>query len=135
MRKRRLSAALRLPELQRDSRFLTAADLATRSLRTIARRAEFLVRDGVYRPALAELVAQLGTGMRLIGEEADDPQVGGAARSLLTDVARRLDPSLIVPDGHVTDQALVLMLRPLAIDLLVGTGMPIDEARGLLPVV
>lgn len=125
----------RLPELQRDSRFLTAADLATRSLRTIARRAEFLVRDGVHRPALAELVAQLGTGMRLIGEEADDPQVGGAARSLLTDVARRLDPSLIVPDGHVTDQALVLMLRPLAIDLLVGTGMPIDQARGLLPVV
>ena len=125
----------RLPELHRDSRVLTAADLATRHLRTLARRAEFLVRDGVHRPALAELVAQIATGMRLIGDEADDPQVGGAARALLTDVTRHLGPSAIVPDGHVTDQAIVLMLRPLAVDLLVGTGMPIDEARALLPVV
>ncbi len=123
----------RLPELQRDERFLAAADLASRHMRTLARRAEFLVRDGVRRPALAEVVAQLGTGMRLIGEEAEDPQVGGTARSLLTDVARRLAPSTIVPDGHVTDVAIVLMLRPLAVDLLVGTGMPIEEARALLP--
>ncbi|MGV8896199.1 MAG: FUSC family protein [Rhodoglobus sp.] len=123
----------RLPELHRDVRFLAAADLAARHMRTLARRTEFLVRDGVRRPALAETVEQLGTGMRLIGEEADDPQVGGTARSLLTDVARRLTPSGIVPDGHVTDLAIVLMLRPLAVDLLVGTGMPIDEARALLP--
>ncbi len=123
----------RLPELHRDERFLTAADLAARHLRTLARRSEFLVRDGVKRPALAEVVAQLATGLRLIGAEADDPQVGGAARSLLTDVTRRLDPSGIVPDAHVTDLAIVLMLRPLAVDLLVGTGMPIAEARALLP--
>ena len=125
----------RMPELKRDSRFLAAADLATRHLRTLARRSEFLVRDGVHRPALAETVAQLATGLRLIGQEADDPQVGGTARSVLTDVARRLKPDSIVPGGHVTDQAIVLMLRPLAVDLLVGTGMPIDEARALLPVV
>lgn len=123
----------RLPELHRDVRFLAAAELASRHLRTLARRAEFLVRDGVKRPALAEIVARLATGLRLIGEEADDPQVSGAARSLLTDAARQLDPSIIVPDGHVTDQAMVLMLRPLAVDLLVGTGMPIEEARALLP--
>lgn len=123
----------RLPELHRDVRFLGAAELASRHLRTLARRSEFLVRDGVKRPALAEVVARLATGLRLIGEEADDPQVSGAARSLLTDVARQLDPFVIVPDGHVTDQAMVLMLRPLAVDLLVGTGMPIDEARALLP--
>ena len=123
----------RLPELHRDVRFLAAADLATRHLRTLARRSEFLVRDGVKRPALAGIVEQLATGLRLIGAEADDPQLGGAARSLLTDVARSLDPSTVVPDAHVTDVAIVLMLRPLAVDLLVGTGMPIEEARALLP--
>lgn len=125
----------RLPELRRDERFLAAADLATRHLRTFARRAEFLVRDGVARPALAEIVEQVATGMRLIGEEADDPQVGGSARSLLTDVARRLHPSGIIPGAKVTDQAIMLMLRPLVVDLLVGTGMPIEEARALLPTV
>ncbi len=123
----------RLPDLHRDARVLAAADLTTRHLRTVARRVEFLVRDGVPRPALAELVAQIATGIRLLGEELDDPQIAGAARSLLTDLARRLHPEGVVPDAHVTDAAVVLMLRPLTVDLLVGTGMPIDDARALLP--
>jgi uncharacterized membrane protein YgaE (UPF0421/DUF939 family) len=123
----------RLPVLERDARVLAAADLATRHLRTVARRVEFLVRDGAPRPALAELVVQFRTGLRLLGEELDDPQLAGAARSLLADLSRRLDPATVLPGAHVTDAALVLMLRPLAVDLLVGTGLPIDEARALLP--
>ncbi|MCW2917212.1 MAG: hypothetical protein JWN52_5280, partial [Actinomycetia bacterium] len=35
----------------------------------------------------------------------------------------------------VTDAIVVHLLRPLVVDLLVASGMPIDEARGLLPVV
>lgn len=123
----------RLPELHRDARALTAADLAARHLRSVARRVEFLVRDGVPRPALAELISQFATGIRYLGDELGDPQLAGVARSVLADLARRLDPAGVVPDAHVTDAALVLMLRPLAVDLLVGTGMPIDEARELLP--
>jgi len=123
----------RLPLLHRDERVLTAADLATRHLRTIARRVEFLVRDGVARPALAELVRQIGTSIRLLGDELDDAQVAGASRSLLSDLARRLDPATVVPDAQLTDAALLLLMRPLAVDVLVGTGVPIDEARALLP--
>ncbi len=123
----------RLPELARNERVLVAADLTTRHLRTVARRVEFLVRDGEPRPALAEVLTQLRTGIGLLGDELADPQVAGAARSLLTDVARRLDPATVVPHGQLSDAALVLMLRPLAVDLLAGTGMPIDEARELLP--
>jgi uncharacterized membrane protein YgaE (UPF0421/DUF939 family) len=130
----RLSPFLRsrLPDLQRGSRALAAADLATRHLRTIARRVEFLVRDGVRRPALAELVAQFRTSIALLGAELDDPMQVGAARSVLSDVARRLAPAADTP---MADAAILLMLRPLAVDLLVGTGLPIDEARALLPVV
>jgi len=123
----------RLPELQRDERVLEAADLTTRHLRTIARRVEFLVMDGVKRPALAELVVQLATGIRMLGEELDDPQLAGASRSIVSDVARRLDPATIVPDAHVTDASLVLLLRPLTVDLLVGSGLSLPEARALLP--
>ncbi|MEP6482661.1 MAG: FUSC family protein [Rhodoglobus sp.] len=125
----------RLPELERSSRALVAADLTTRHLRSIARRIEFLVRDGVRRPALAGLLTQFGTAIALLGDELDDPQVVGAARSLLADLTRRLDPGEVIPDAQLTDAALLLLLRPLAVDLLVGTGMPIDEARALLPVV
>ena len=123
----------RLPELQRDARVLPSADLTTRHLRTIARRVEFLVRDGVPRPALAELISQFGTAIELLNQELDDPQLAGAARSILADLTRRLDPAAVVPSATVTDAALVLMLRPFAVDLLVGTGLPIDDARALLP--
>jgi uncharacterized membrane protein YgaE (UPF0421/DUF939 family) len=119
----------RLPDLQRDVRVLAAADLSARHLRTIARRAEFLVRDGVTRPALGELVSQLAVGIRLLGEELDDPQLAGQARSVIGDVARRLDPAIVMQDAPLSDAAVVLMLRPLAVDLLVGTGVPIDDAR------
>jgi hypothetical protein len=52
---------------------------------------------------------------------------------VLADVARRLDPAQVLPGGGVADAAVLLQLRPLLVDLLVGTGMPVDEARALLP--
>ncbi len=131
----RLSPFLRprLPDLQRSSRVLVAADLTTRHLRTIARRVEFLVRDGVRRPALAELVGEFRTAIQLLADELDDPQLVGAARSLLSALVRRLTPEGVLRDSPVADSAVVLLLRPLTVDLLVGTGMPIEEARALLP--
>lgn len=125
----------RLPELQRDARVLAAADLSARHLRTLARRVEFLVRDGERRPALADLVQQVQTSLVLLGRELDDLQLAGQARSVLSDVARRLDPAVIDPDAGVTDAAIVLMLRPLVVDLLVGGGMSAEDARELLPTI
>ena len=123
----------RVPELRRDARGLTAGDLSSRHLRTLARRVEFLVRDGQKRPALAGIVHDIQTALALLGRELDDLQLAGQARSLLSDLARRLDPAVVVPDGGVTDAAIVLMIRPLVVDLLVGTGMEPDAARALLP--
>lgn len=131
----RISPFLRrfLPELQRHSRVLEAGDLAARHLRSIARRAEFLVRDGAERPAIAGVLGELATAVQLLGGELDDPQLTGAARSLLADLAKRLDPADMIPDAGVADQAVLLMARPLVVDLLVGTGMPLEYARALLP--
>ena len=131
----RISPVLRrrLPELRRDSRVLTAGDLSARHLRTLARRVEFLVRDGEKRPALGGIMHDVQTAITLLGQELDDLQVAGQARSLLSDLARRLDPEVVVPDAGVTDAAIVLMVRPLVVDLLVGTGMEPDAARELLP--
>ena len=123
----------RLPELRRDARIQRTADLVTRHARTLARRVEFLVRDGVERPALAGVVAEVSSALGLLGQELDDVQVAGQARSVLSDLARRLDPATVVPDAAITDAAIVLMLRPLVVDLLIGTGMEPDAARALLP--
>ena len=38
-----------------------------------------------------------------------------------------------MPDAGVAESSILLLLRPLTVDLLVGTGMDIEEARGLLP--
>ena len=123
----------RLPELRRDVRVLAAADLSSRHLRTLSRRVEYLVRDGIERPALASIVHDVQTAITLLGTELDDLQVAGQARSLLSDLARRLDPASVVPNAGVTDAAIVLMVRPLVVDLLVGTGLEPDAARELLP--
>jgi uncharacterized membrane protein YgaE (UPF0421/DUF939 family) len=131
----RISPFLRrqLPELRRDARVQRAADLTARHARTLARRVEFLVRDGVKRPALAGLIGEVTTALGLLGQELDDLQLTGQARSILTDLARRLDPATVIPDAALTDAAIVLMLRPLVIDLLIGTGLEPDDARALLP--
>ncbi|CAN5216363.1 hypothetical protein BH11ACT3_BH11ACT3_24000 [soil metagenome] len=123
----------RLPELTRNGRALAAADLTSRHLRTLARRSEFLVRDGVERPALAGIVGEVATAIRLLGEELDDPQLAGQARSLLADLARRLDPAVVIPNAGIADAAVLLLFRPLVVDLLVGTGMDAEDARALLP--
>ncbi|MCU1416593.1 MAG: hypothetical protein JWP32_767 [Schumannella sp.] len=131
----RISPFLRrfVPELQRHARTLEAADLTSRHLRHVARRCEFLVRDGEPRPVLAGVVGELATGVRLLGSELDDPQQVGAARSLLTDLARRLDPAVLMPDAGVAESSILILLRPLTVDLLVGTGMDLEAARALLP--
>jgi membrane-bound metal-dependent hydrolase YbcI (DUF457 family) len=122
-----------LPELRRHERLLAAGDLTARHLRHVARRCEFLVRDGIPRPALAGAIGELATGIRLLGEELDDPLQVGAARSLLSDLARRLDPAVVMPNAGVSDSSILLLLRPLVVDLLHGTGMELEEARRLLP--
>jgi len=123
----------RLPELRRSTRVLEAADLAVRHLRSVARRSQYLVRDGIPRPGVADAVGTIGEGVRLLGEELDDPSTAGAARSVLIGLARRLHPETLLPDARLPDAATLLLLRPLVVDLLVGTGMPADEARDLLP--
>ena len=119
------------PELERAALALAAADHASRHLRLIARRCEFLVRDGVARPALAGLIATVGDGIGLLGAEIDDLQLAGQARSLLGDLATRLGPDA-VPGASVAESAVVLQLRPLVVDLLVATGMDLDAAQARL---
>lgn len=122
-----------LPELRRDGRRLRGADLAARHLRTLARRSDFLVRDGRARPELAELFAQLGSGIRRLGSVQDDAERAREAQAELSALAARLDPAVVLPGAAITEAAIVLLLRPLVVDLLDAAGLDPDAARALLP--
>ena len=127
----RISPFLRrqLPELRDSARVRDGADLAARHLRVIARRVDFLVRDGVPRPVLAGLTGEVAEAMRSL---PTDPRRSSA---ILTDVATRLSPTTVFADAQVVESVVLLLLRPLVVDLLVATGSTLDEARRHLPAV
>ena len=131
----RISPFLRrhLPALARQSATLTALDLCARHLRLIARRIDFLVRDGVERPVLADLFARIAAGLTIVTASVDDPRLVHEGRAQLAELAGELDPSVALPGAAVTDSIMVHLMRPLVVDLLVASGMTIDEARALLP--
>ena len=122
----------RLPELRGHGRLLQAGDLAARNLRLITRRIDFLVRDEQPRVALADVLTETAAGIRELRDGLTDAAALAAARSRLERLAARLDPDALT-SGDVKDAALVLMIRPLVVDLLAGTGLDATAARALLP--
>ena len=124
-----------VPELDAQARVLHGSELAIRNLRVISRRIDFLVRDGVPRPQIASLLASLTTSVTLLGASLDDPLVEDTARVGLSAIAERLHPDLVLPDAPVNDSVVVLMLRPLLVDLLTAAGFDEDKARATLPAV
>ena len=133
----RISPFLRrhLPALRQQGRVLQGLDLAARHLRVIDRRVSFLLRDGVPRPELADLLGEIADGIARLGTSIDDPARVADAAARFEAIAPRLDPALIVPDAPVTETIIVLLTRPLVVDLLVASGRTGDEARALLPTV
>jgi uncharacterized membrane protein YgaE (UPF0421/DUF939 family) len=130
----RISPWLRrhLPELRVQERVLLGADLASRHLRTITRRIG-VIAHGTPRPNLAALMAELANAIDLLGRELDDRTLAGSSRTALVDLAQRLDPATLTPEGELRETLIVVLVRPLVVDLLVATGMPVDDARALLP--
>jgi uncharacterized membrane protein YgaE (UPF0421/DUF939 family) len=133
----RISPFLRrhLPALRHQARVLQGLDLAARHLRVMDRRVSFLLRDGVARPQLAELLARVAEGIVVLGASIDEPSKAEEAAAVFEEIAPRLDPAVIVPDAPVTETIIVLLTRPLVVDLLVACGRTGDDARALLPAV
>ena len=123
----------RRPDLLAQQRVLRGMDLATRNLRVIARRIDFLVRDSVPRPTIASIMASLGTSVELLGQSLDDPLLADTVRVGLVAVAERLRPDTVVRGAPVTDSVVILMMRPLLVDLLTAADLPAERARALLP--
>lgn len=122
-----------LPELEMQARVLKAADLTARHLRTVTRRVSVITSDAKPRPELAGLIAELASGIALLGQQVDQREFTGASRSVFEDLARRLDPAVLMPEAELRETLIVVLLRPLIVDLLAASGMSADDAKALLP--
>lgn len=125
----------RLPELLAQRRLLEGVELAVRSMRTIARRAEALTADGAVRPELAELLQAVGSVVGLLGRSVRDPEALEPARADLRLIARRLDPREITPEGSLTASMITVLIRPVVVDLAVAAGVPVERIRAELPAI
>jgi uncharacterized membrane protein YgaE (UPF0421/DUF939 family) len=120
-------------DLERQRVMLAGLDLATRNLRIIARRIEWVLRDGRPRPAVADVLARVAVALELLADSLRDVSVQPVARQAFVEIVRHLDPVSILPEGPVGDRNTITALRPYLVDLLTATGLELDAARALLP--
>lgn len=112
---------------------MRAMDLATRNLRVLARRVDFVVRDGRSREQLASLVSKLIIAVDLIESATDDFSMSQKARKYVSKLTRQLDPASFDPPLSISDVAVLMQIRPLSVDLCQAAGLDVEKAKELLP--
>ena len=120
-------------ELKGQVRLMRGMDLATRNLRVVIRRVDFLLKDGISRAYLADLCDQLHSAVSLMREGLSEPEALENAQLELVEIIRQLDPKRFGIADQIREASVLLLLRPLVVDLLCATGMSEDEARAELP--
>jgi hypothetical protein len=120
-------------DLSAQVRLMRGMDLATRNLRVVVRRVDFLIRDGKPRPYLADLFEQISTATAVLANGLEGPDALVDARALLLDIVHQLDPKKFGIADQLREASVLLLLRPLLIDLLCASGMTEDAARAELP--
>jgi uncharacterized membrane protein YgaE (UPF0421/DUF939 family) len=122
-------------ELSGQVRLMRGMDLATRNLRVVVRRVDFLVRDGVARPYLADLFEQISSATQRLAEGLESPEQLREAQEQFVEIIHQLDPKKFGIADQIREASVLLLLRPLLVDLLCASGMSEDDARVELPAI
>jgi uncharacterized membrane protein YgaE (UPF0421/DUF939 family) len=122
-------------ELSGQVRLMRGMDLATRNLRVVVRRVDFLVRDGVSRPYLADLFEQISAATNHLALGLENPERLREAQEQFVEVIHQLDPKKFGIADQIREASVLLLLRPLLVDLLCASGMSEDDARAELPAI
>ena len=122
-------------ELRGQVRLMRGMDLATRNLRVVVRRIDFLLRDRQPRPYLADLFEQIGDATRVLARSVQEPEVLDDAQEMLVEIIHQLDPKKHGIANQIREASVLLLLRPLLVDLLCASGMSEEDARAELPAV
>jgi len=122
-------------ELSGQVRLMRGMDLATRNLRVVVRRVDFLVRDGVARPYLADLFEQISDAAKLLSQGLESAEQLHDAQEAFVEIIHQLDPKKFGIADQIREASVLLLLRPLLVDLLCASGMSEDDARAELPAI
>ena len=120
-------------DLTGQVRVLRGMDLAMRNLRVVVRRIDFLIRDGQKRPYLADLLDQIAAGVADLAQGVEQPELRFRAQEQFVEIIHQLDPKKFGIADQLQEASVLLLLRPLLVDLLCASGMPEDDARAELP--
>jgi len=120
-------------DLSDQVRLLRGMDLAMRNLRVVVRRIDFLLRDGQKRPYLADLIEQIAEGSSLLAEGLESAEKRDLAQLKFVEIIHQLDPKKFGIADQLTEASVLLLLRPMLVDLLCASGMREDDARAELP--
>ncbi len=116
-----------------DQRVLFAGlDLATRNLRVITRRIDYLLEDQKPRPELAAVIAKTLIAVDLLEQSLDDFSLRAKSQKYLSKLIRALDPKTI-GDAGLSDLVVFMQIRPMVVDLAIAAGVEAEQARKLLP--
>jgi uncharacterized membrane protein YgaE (UPF0421/DUF939 family) len=107
-------------------------DLATRNLRVITRRIDYVLQDEQPRPELAAIIAKALIAVDLLEQSLDDFSLRAKAQKYLQKLLRQLDPSSL-GDSGLSDLVIFMQLRPMIVDLAVAAGIETEHALSLLP--
>ncbi len=117
-------------------------DLAVRSSRVVSRRVASVINHGAVSPQAREQLAEIfdlaaeatDSLGRALMEKTKSARKANAimARNELSDAAVRLHPRELSVDGY-EGEALVLLIRPMVVDLLQATGLSHEDAVQFLP--
>ncbi|MFC7401469.1 aromatic acid exporter family protein [Citricoccus sp. GCM10030269] len=130
------------PQLDSMAHTVEMSDLAVRSLRIAARRVISVIDnaalDDESTEKLADWFDEAADAVGILGRSLGEPAARGrhkslsVARDALGSAAAQLDPAEL---GATTlhSEALVMLLRPMMVDLLEATGASHDEAVSYLP--
>lgn len=118
-------------EVGRLARACEYADRSMRMVSVIARRVAGMADRGVAKPELAQRIHELSSGARRLKVAFQR----GTSRVPAEEYMRRVVGLLTVDTDvqDLDDRTLLVLLRPLGVDLLQVTGMTESEARACLP--
>ncbi|MBT5089146.1 MAG: FUSC family protein [Micrococcales bacterium] len=122
-------------EISEQLQVAAGMDYATRNLRVLTRRVDYLVRDSKPRPQLAEVIGKIIIATELLEQTSDDFSVTQKARKYLRKIPASLDPKTFDPPLTTSESAVLMQIRPLFIDLAIAAGIQPSQARALLPYV
>lgn len=130
-----------MQELDRYQQTLTKIDYAIRNTRVLNRRMASTINNvhisSEAAQSLADALRTVSTAIDALGRGMSQPEADvrrasrAEARRELSLLASRLEPH-IMGVRSLEAEALVLMLRPLVVDLLEASGLTHDEAASML---